>query len=102
MPGSPASEETWLKQVISRGYFTVERATVVDGQRALELTARTPRHVSEHIWISASTYLPLRVSVSFPGSGLPDFQSDTSYLTPTKADLARLAVQIPDGFAHQD
>lgn len=101
MPGGPASEGTWWKRVISRGYFTVDRATVMDGQRALELTERTPRGVSEHIWISASTYLPLRVSVSFPGSGLPDFQSDTSYLTPTKANLALLALQIPDGFVHQ-
>jgi hypothetical protein len=74
---------------------------VVDGQRALELTAQTPRDVSEHIWISASTYLPLRATVSFPGSGRPDLQSDTSYLTPTKANLARLAMQIPDGFVHQ-
>lgn len=101
LPGSPGSEGTWWKQVISQGYFTVDRTTVIEGQRALELTARTPRSVSEHIWISSSTYLPLRTSVSFPGSRLPDSHADISYLTPTKANLARLAMQIPDGFVHQ-
>jgi hypothetical protein len=44
------------------------REYVIEGQRALELTMRTPHYMSERIWISTSTYLPLRTSVSFPGS----------------------------------
>ena len=74
--------------------------TVVDGQQALILTALTASDVSAREWVSASTYLPLRASLSVPSLHFSQISS-ISYLPPTTANLAQLTITIPVGFTHR-
>ncbi len=47
------------------------------------------------LWVSTATYLPLRMVWLSGGSG----EVDTwRYLSPTKANLAKLRVPIPPGY----
>lgn len=98
--GSLAWMESWLRQFISQGYYRVDGRTVIDGQQALILTAQTASGISEREWVSASTYLPLRASLSIPSLHISRVSS-ISYLPPTTANLAQLTIAIPAGFTHR-
>jgi hypothetical protein len=71
----------------------------VDGIEAIELTSRPGSLISETIWVSPDTYLPVRVIVHSP-PGMPVFQqtADFTWLPPTAQNLAKLTVPIPAGF----
>jgi hypothetical protein len=71
----------------------------VDGVEAIELTSRRNSPISETIWVSPGTDLPVRVVVrSAPGA--PDLRqtANITWLPPTAQNLARLTVPIPAGF----
>jgi hypothetical protein len=71
----------------------------VDGVEAIELTSRRNSPISETIWVSPGTDLPVRVVVrSAPGT--PDLRqtANITWLPPTAQNLAKLTVPIPAGF----
>jgi len=98
--GSLAWMGAWMRQSISQGYYRVDGRTVIDGRQALILTAVTASNLSAREWVSASTYLPLRASLSVPSQHLSQVSS-ISYLPPTTANLAQLTIAIPAGFTHR-
>jgi hypothetical protein len=98
--GSLAWIGSWMRQFITQGYYRVNGRTVIDGQQALILTALTASDVSAREWVSASTYLPLRASLSFPSLHFSQ-TSSISYLPPTAANLAQLTIAIPADFIHR-
>jgi len=98
--GSLAWMGAWMRQSITQGYYRVEGRTVIDGQQALILTALTASDVSAREWVSASTYLPLRASLSVPSQHVSQISS-ISYLPPAPANLAQLTIAIPAGFTHR-
>ncbi len=55
--------------------------------------------MSKREWVSACTHLPLRVSLSVPSQHISQISS-ISYLPPTTANAAQLAVAVPAGFTH--
>ena len=57
--------------------------------------------ISETIWVSPATYLPVRAVVRFPFGKLAFRKTaDISWLRPTAQDLGKLAVPVPAGFRH--
>ena len=66
---------------------------------AIELTSRQSSLISETIWVSPGTYLPLRVFVR-SDAGEQGFRltADISWLTPKPQNLDKLDVPIPAGF----
>ncbi len=93
-PGGPG-----LARQIARGQWRILGHTRLHGQRAIKLAETRTGHSifprSFLLWVSATSYLPLRmVSVLTKGRGI----SNWSYLPPTKASLAQLRVPIPPGY----
>jgi hypothetical protein len=100
-PTSPlrATVAQVLRTAISCGTLAVAGRQRVDGIEAIELTSRLDRVISETVWVSPGTYLPVRVVVrSAPGK--PGFlqTADITWLSPTQQNLARLTVPVPAGF----
>jgi hypothetical protein len=89
-----------LRNAISCGALAVAGRQSVDGIKAIELTSRRHSPISETIWVTPGTYLPVRVVVrSAPGAPVVLRQTaDISWLQPTAENLARLAIPIPAGF----
>jgi hypothetical protein len=110
----PATAARALHTAVSCGTLAVVGRQRVDGIDAIELTSRPGSLISETIWVSPGTYLPVRVVISsaprmpvsqapFPPSpapGTPILQetADITWLSPTAQNLAKLAVTIPAGF----
>jgi hypothetical protein len=96
LPGTVARD---LRAAISCGTLTVAGRQRVDGVEAIELTSRPGSPISETIWVSPGTYLPVRVVVR-SAFGAPAVQqtADITWLSPTAQNLAKLAVPIPAGF----
>ncbi|HUB37553.1 MAG TPA: hypothetical protein VMA72_01745 [Streptosporangiaceae bacterium] len=71
----------------------------VDGIEAVKLESRPDSMISETIWVSPGTYLPVRVVIR-PARGKPGplQTADISWLRPTIQNLARMTVPIPAGF----
>jgi hypothetical protein len=95
----PTTVSTALRTAVSCGSLTVAGRQTVDGTDAIKLTSRAGSPITETIWVSPSTYLPVRVVVRSP-FGTPGFQqtADFTWLPPTGQNLAKLAVPIPAGF----
>jgi hypothetical protein len=71
----------------------------VDGIEAIERASRRDSLISETIWVSPGTYLPVRVVVrSGPCTLFPQQTADITWLPPTAQNLAKLTVPIPAGF----
>jgi hypothetical protein len=88
-----------LRTAISCGTLAVAGRQRVDGIEAIELISRAGSLISETIWVSAGTYLPVRVVVrSASGTPLLWQTADVTWLQPTAQNLARLTVPIPAGF----
>ena len=96
---APATVATAVRNAIACGTLAVAGRQRVDGIEAIELTSRPDSLISETIWVSPGTYLPVRVVVRFP-PGLPGGQQtvNITWLAPTAQNLARLTVPIPAGF----
>jgi len=80
-------------------------AARVDGVRAIKIVTvyRQPSGSTDDFWVNPQTYLPVRqlletgAMLGFPGAVTRE-QTDYQWLTPTAANLAEVAVQIPAGF----
>ena len=72
----------------------------VDGIEAIKLTSRPGSLISETIWVSPGTYLPVRVVVRSAARRIRAIQqtADITWLPPTAQNLAKLTVPIPAGF----
>jgi hypothetical protein len=88
-----------LRTAISCGTLAVAGRQRVDGIEATELTSRPGSVISETIWVSPGTYLPVRI-VIHPTSGQPGPRqtADITWLRSTMQNLAKLTVPIPAGF----
>jgi hypothetical protein len=112
----PATVARALRTAVSCGTLQVAGHQRVDGIEAIELTSRPGSLLSETIWVSPGTYLPVRVIVSwdsgFAGTPAPapgestavtpvlKQTADITWLPPTAQNLAKLTVPIPSGFRH--
>jgi hypothetical protein len=102
----PATVARDLRTAISCGTLTVIGRQRVDGSETIELTSRPGSPISETIWVSPGTYLPVRVVVGLaPGTpAVPQGKTvlrqtaDITWLPPTAQNLAKLTVPIPPGF----
>lgn len=104
-PGSNWPAE--IRRALSCGTFHVAGTGWIGGVRAIKIVPRYQRPprglqlVSQAVWVSRSTYLPIRVRWSWPrGHGLPgaSLTGDFTWLEPTRANLASLQVTIPHGY----
>jgi hypothetical protein len=90
-----------LRNAISCGTLAVAGHRHVDGIEAIELTSRWYSPISETIWVTPGTYLPVRVVVrSAAGAPFLRQTANITWLQPTAQNKADLAVPIPAGF-HQ-
>jgi hypothetical protein len=88
-----------LRSAISCGALAVAGRQRVDGIEAIELTSRRSSPISETIWVSPGTYLPVRMMVrSALGYGGVRQTADITWLPPNAQNLAKLTVPIPAGF----
>jgi hypothetical protein len=98
--GSPsASVVRLLRTAISCGTLAKAGRQRVDGIEATRLTSRSGSLISETVWISPATYLPVRVVIRpAPGSPVSPQAADITWLKPTAQNQAALTVLIPAGF----
>jgi hypothetical protein len=96
----PSTVARDLRAAVSCGALVDAGRQRVDGTEALELTSHRGSPVSETIWVSQSTYLPVRVVVRFSFGKLQGREqtADFTWLPPTAQNLAELTVPIPAGF----
>ncbi|MGH3288203.1 MAG: hypothetical protein ACRDPD_26560 [Streptosporangiaceae bacterium] len=101
----PSTVARSLRTAVSCGTLTVTGRQSVDGIEAIKLTSRPGSFISETIWVSPSTYLPVRVVVrsasgasGAPGAPAVQQTADITWLSPTAQNLAELTVPIPAGF----
>jgi hypothetical protein len=95
----PSTVARDLRAAISCGTLVVAGRPRVDGIEAIELTSRPDSPISETVWVSPGTYLPVRVVIR-PLSGQPGpwQTADITWLAPSAQNLARLNVPVPPGF----
>ena len=95
----PSTVARDLRNAVSCGTLAVAGRQRVDGVEAIELASRPGSLISETIWVSPGTYLPVRVAVR-PARGQPGRwqTADITWLPPTAQNLAKLTVPIPAGF----
>jgi hypothetical protein len=95
----PSAAASALRAAISCGTLAVAGRQSVDGIEAIKLTSRPGSLISETIWVSPGTYLPVRVVLRLaPGTAVLQRTADIAWLKPTAQNLARLTVPIPTGF----
>jgi hypothetical protein len=88
-----------LRAAVSCGTLTAAGRQRVNGIEAIELTSRPDSPISETIWVSPGTYLPVRAVVhSVPGKSALQQTADITWLPPTAQNLAKLTVPVPAGF----
>jgi hypothetical protein len=101
-PGFSASSlpaASALRAAVSCGILAVAGRQRVDGIEAIKLMSRRGSLISETIWVTPGTYLPVRVVVrSAPGMPVLQQTADITWLSPTAQNLANLTVPIPAGF----
>ena len=88
-----------MRAAVSCGTLAGAGRQRVDGIDAIKLTSRPDSMISETIWVSPGTYLPVRVVIR-PAHGKPgpSQAADITWLRPTTQNLARMTVPIPAGF----
>jgi hypothetical protein len=95
----PATAAGALRAAISCGTLETDGHQTIDGVDAIKLTSRPDSPLSETIWVSPGTYLPVRVVIrSASGQPFPWQTADISWLQPSEQNLAKLTVPIPAGF----
>jgi hypothetical protein len=95
-----------LHAAVACGTLDVAARQRFDGVEAIKLTSGQKSLIAETVWVSAGTYLPMRVVIrSLPGRSLVIEKdmvlrqtADFTWLPPTTRNLARLTVPIPAGF----
>jgi hypothetical protein len=95
---TPSPRGADLARQIARGQWRVIGHTRLRGQRAIKLAQTRSGTFQGHpvfLWVSTSTYLPLRMtSVAEKVTEADNWY----YLRPSKANLAHLRVPIPPGY----
>jgi hypothetical protein len=95
----PANVAGVLRTAVSCGTLTLAGRQRIDGIEAIELTSRPESLISETVWVSPGTYLPVRVVVrSAAGTPVLRQTADITWFKPTAQNLARLTVPVPAGF----
>ena len=95
----PSTVASALRAAIACGALADAGRQRVDGTEVIELTSRPGSLIAETIWVSVSTYLPVRVTLRpAPGAPVPPRTADITWLAPSAANLAKLAVPVPTGF----
>jgi len=94
----PTTVATTLRTAVSCGSLTVAGRQNVDGTDAIELKSRSGSPIAETIWVSPSTYLPVRVVARSPFTPGVEQTADFTWLPPTAQNLAKLTVPVPAGF----
>jgi hypothetical protein len=106
--GSPGSN--WpaeIRLALRCGQYHVAGTALIDGVSTIKVVPRyqRPPHgahvISQVLWVSRSTYLPVRVRWSWPrahGLSRGSLTGDFTWLAPTGANLASLRVTIPPGY----
>lgn len=97
-----------LRAAVSCGTLDVAGRQRLDRVEAIKLTAGRNSPISETIWVSPGTYLPVRVVIrSFLHHSLVlnnqvvlRQTADFTWLPPAPQNLAKLTVPIPAGFRH--
>jgi len=96
----PTTVAAALHTAVSCGSLTVAGRQTVDGTETIKLTSRPGSLISETIWVSPNTYLPVRVVTRAALGNSPIQQTaDFTWLQPTAQNLAKLTVPIPAGFS---
>jgi hypothetical protein len=97
----PTAYPSWrarITKVLSCGSFYLGGQQRVDGVQAMTLISKPQPglNIRETIWVDPSTYLPVRLSVTFlhPHGRSSQLVDDFRWLEPTKADLATLHAAI--------
>ena len=97
--GSPVTVPGFLRHAVSHGSLAEAGRQRVDGIEAIKLTSPPGSLLSETIWVSPRTYLPVRVTTQpVPGQSGLGQTADITWLPPTGHNLAKLTVPIPGGF----
>ena len=98
----PSTVARDLRTAVSCGALVDAGRQRMDGTEAIELKSRPGSPVSETVWVSQSTYLPVRavVRLSFGKLAGREQTADFTWLPPTAQNLAKLTVPIPAGFRH--
>jgi hypothetical protein len=97
---SPLTVAGDLRAAVSCGTLAVTGRQRVDGIKAIRLTSTPDSLISETIWVSLATYLPVRVVIR-PAHARPGLlTADITWLPLTTRSLANLGVQVPTGFRH--
>lgn len=95
----PTTAARALRTAVSCGALAVAGRQRINGVEAIELTSRKSSLISETIWVSPGTYLPLRVFVrSVAGEQGFRLTADISWLQRNPQNLDKLDVPIPAGF----
>jgi hypothetical protein len=98
--GSPLTVAGDLRDAISCGTLAVAGRESVDRIDAIKLTSGPDSLISETVWVSSATYLPVRVVIR-PAAAKREFlAANISWLPVTAQNLAKLTVPIPAGFRH--
>lgn len=97
--GSPMTVPGFLRSAVSHGSLAEAGRQRVDGIEAIKLTSPPGSLLSDTIWVSPRTYLPVRV-ITWPAPGQPGpgQTADITWLPATGPNLARLTVPVPGGF----
>jgi hypothetical protein len=92
-----------IRKSLACGQFTTSGSEQVDGINAIKLTPVRPGVMAAALWVDPSTYLPMRVAVEMRSPGIHRVfartMEDVQWLPPTAANLAKLTVPVPPGFA---
>ena len=94
----PTTVANALHTAVSCGSLSVAGRQTVDGTDAIELKSRAGSLISETIWVSPSTYLPVRVIVRSSYARTIEQTADFTWLPPTTQNQAKLTVPVPAGF----
>jgi hypothetical protein len=95
---TPSPRGADLARQIARGQWRIVGHTRLRGQRAIKLAQTRSGTFQGHpvfLWVSTSTYLPLRMITV---AGKFSEADNWYYLPPSKANLAHLRVPIPPGY----
>lgn len=96
---SPVTVPGFLRNAVSHGSLAEAGRQRIDGIEAIKLTSPPGSMLSETVWVSPRTYLPVRVITRpVPGQSGPAQTADIAWLPPTGPNLARLTVPVPSGF----
>lgn len=102
--GNPAHWAVALRKALDCDQYTSAGSKPFLGTHLIKLIPVHPGREAVTLWVDPSSFLPVWVAVEArPRLGAPlrvlRYQS-VQWLTPTAANVAKLAVPIPQGFAH--